>query len=54
MTLGLWKDGGGRVSRIIRECEKVLRGQLAAGRGSQLLNLLKAPLLSMSALRANS
>lgn len=56
MTLGLGKDGGEEsaywVLRIV--CEKVLWGQLAAERGSHLLNLLQAPLFSLSALGANS
>lgn len=56
ITLG-WTGGGrGEESscRIIPECEKVLRGRLAAGGGSHLLNLLQAPLFSLSVLGANS
>lgn len=52
MTLGLGKDGGEESAYWV--CEKVLWGQLAAERGSHLLNLLQAPLFSLSALGANS
>ena len=51
MTLRLGEESS---CRIIPECEKVLRGRLAAGGGSHLLNLLQAPLFSLSVLGANS
>lgn len=51
---GQGEDSACRVLRILPECEKVLRGQLAEGRGSHLLNLLQAPLSSLSVLGTNS